>query len=154
MALLHGVRLPARPLRRDSPAGCAGSVRGFTFLRTDPRFFYKTGAELLDALLHAALLEEAVLVLQRRTLRADAELDAGQVLALDAPPSPAQGDGLDDPGVVLRGPDAQPALLGPLVGSLAAGYAGLTLTPGPGTGHTFEVVLEPNPIPSDSSSDG
>ena len=32
--------------------------------------------------------------------------------------------------------------------------AGLTLTPGPGTAHTFEVVLEPNPIPPDSSSEG
>ena len=32
--------------------------------------------------------------------------------------------------------------------------AGLTLTPGPGTAHTFEVVLEPNPIPSVSSSEG
>jgi hypothetical protein len=32
--------------------------------------------------------------------------------------------------------------------------AGVTLTPGPGTAHTFEVVLEPNPIPSESSSEG
>lgn len=32
--------------------------------------------------------------------------------------------------------------------------AGLTLTPGPGTAHTFEVVLEPNPVPSVSSSEG
>lgn len=32
--------------------------------------------------------------------------------------------------------------------------AGLALTPGPGTAHTFEVVLEPNPIPSVSSSEG
>ena len=32
--------------------------------------------------------------------------------------------------------------------------AGLTLTPGPGTAHTFEVVLEPNPIPSVSASEG
>lgn len=32
--------------------------------------------------------------------------------------------------------------------------AGVTLTPGPGTAHTFEVVLEPNPIPPVSSSEG